>query len=88
MLLEIAEVPLSPYPDWLIFLRLIIPSNQIIVSNQLILQPCAFICDKSLHSYNLLFLSATIVAGELAEIECADVKLGLHAFSRYAIQVR
>ena len=37
-------------------------------------QPRAFIRDKSFHSYNLLFLSATIVAGELAEIECADNK--------------
>ena len=37
-------------------------------------QPRAFIHDKSFHSYNLLFLSATIVAGELAEIECADSK--------------
>ena len=36
---EIAEMPLPPYPDWPIFLRLIIPGNQIIVSNQLILQP-------------------------------------------------
>ena len=72
MLLEIAEVPLSPYPDWLIFLRLIIPGNQIIVSNQLMLQTRAFIRDKSLHSYNLLFLSATIVAGEIAESECAN----------------
>ena len=71
---EIAEMPLPPYPDWPIFLRLIIPGNQIIVSNQLILQPRAFICDKSFLSYNLLFLSATIVAGELAEIECADSK--------------
>ena len=53
MLLEIAEMPLSPYPDWLIFLRLIIPGNQIIVSNQFLLQPGAFICDKALHPYNL-----------------------------------
>ena len=88
MLLEIAEMPLPPYPDWLIFLRLILPGNQIIVSNQFIFQPSAFIRDKSLHSYNLLFLSATIVAVGIAEIECADAKLGLHAFSRYAIQVR
>ena len=70
---EIAEMPLPPYPDWPIFLRLIIPGNQIIVSNQLILQPRAFIGDKSFHSYNLLFLSATIVAVGIAEIECIDV---------------
>ena len=38
------------------------------------LQTRAFIRDKSLHSYNLLFLSATIVAGEIAESECADSK--------------
>ena len=57
MLLEIAEMPLPPYPDWRISLRLIIPGDQIIVSNQLILQPRAFICNKYLHSYNLLFLS-------------------------------
>ena len=31
MLLEIAEVPLSPYSDWLIFLRLIISDNQVTV---------------------------------------------------------
>ena len=74
MLLEIAEMPLSPYPDWRISLRLILPGNQIIVSNQLTLQPCAFIRDKSFRSYNLLFIFATIVAGELAEIECADSK--------------
>ena len=73
MLLEIAAMPLPPYPDWPIFLRLIIPGNQIIVSNQLILQPRAFICDKSFLSYNLLFLSATIVAVGIAEIECIDV---------------
>lgn len=30
--------------------------------------------DKSLHSYNLQFLSATIVAVGIAEIECADSK--------------
>ena len=74
MLLEIAEMPLPPYPDWLIFLRLIIPGNQVIVSNQFIFQPCAFIRDKSFHSYNLLFLSAIIVAGGIAEIECAGSK--------------
>ena len=67
-------MPLSPYPDWLIFLRLVLPGDQIIVSNQFIFQPCAFICDKSLHLYNRLFLSATIVAGGLAEIECSDSK--------------
>ena len=72
MLLETAEMPLPPYPDWPIFLRLIIPGNQIIVSNQFIFQPCAFICDKSLHLYNLLFLSAIIIAGKIAEIECAN----------------
>ena len=37
-------------------------------------QSRAFIRDKSFHSYNLLFLSATIVAEELVEIECADSK--------------
>ena len=37
-------------------------------------QPCAFIRDKSFDSYNLLFLSAIIVAGGIAEIECADSK--------------
>lgn len=73
MLLEIAEMPLPPYPDWPLFLRLIIPGNQIIVSNQFIFQPSAFIRDKSLHSYNLRFLSATIVAVGIAEIECIDV---------------
>ena len=31
MLLEIAEVPLPPCPDWLIFLRLIISDNQVTV---------------------------------------------------------
>ena len=30
--------------------------------------------NSSAHSYNLLFLSATIVAGELAQIECTDSK--------------
>ena len=50
------------------------PVNRTKVSNQFIFQPCAFIHDKSFHSYNLLFLSATIVAEELAEIECADSK--------------
>ena len=39
---EIAEMPLSPYPDWLLF-RLIVPGNQIIVTDQFIFQPCAFI---------------------------------------------
>ena len=53
MLLEIAEMPLSPYPDWLLFFRLIISDDQVIVSDQFILQPGAFICDKALHPYNL-----------------------------------
>lgn len=35
-------------------------------------QPRAFIRDKSFHSYNPLFLSLTIVAGGIAEIECTD----------------
>ena len=75
MLLEIAEVLLSPYSDWLLLLlQLVLPGNQIIVSNQLIFQPRAFIGDKSFHSYNLLFLSAITVAGEIAESECADSK--------------
>ena len=74
MILEIAEMPLPPYPDWLISLQLILPGDPIIVSNQLILQTCAFIRDKSFRSYNILFIFATIVAGELAEIECADSK--------------
>lgn len=51
MLLEIAEMPLPPYPDWRISLRLIIPGNQIIVSNQLILQARAFISTLRLVGY-------------------------------------
>ena len=76
MLLEIAEMPLPPYPDWPIFLRLIIPGNQVIVTDQFIFQPSAFIGDKSLsfHSYNLLFLSAIIVARETGKIECAEAE--------------
>ena len=49
MLLEIAEVPLPPCPDWLIFLRLIISDNQIIVTDQFIFQPCAFIGNVLFH---------------------------------------
>ena len=47
---------------------------QVAVSNQFILQSCAFICDNFFHSYNLLFLSAIVVAGGIAGIECADSK--------------
>ena len=31
-------------------------------------------CKEKVNSYNLLFIFATIVAGELAESECADSK--------------
>ena len=49
-------------------------ADQVAVSNQFIFQPRAFIRDKFFHSYNLLFLSAIIAAGGIAEIECADSK--------------
>ena len=42
-------MPLSPYPDWLIFLRLIISDNQVIVTDQFIFQPCAFIGNVLFH---------------------------------------
>lgn len=53
MLLEIAEMPLPPYPDWPIFLRLIIPGNQVIVTDQFIFQPCASIGNIVLHHQRL-----------------------------------
>ena len=34
----------------------------------------SFICDESLHSHNLPFLSVITAAGGIAEIECADSK--------------
>ena len=51
-----------------------IPGDQAAVADQLIFQPCAFIRDKSFHSYRLLFLSAIIAAGGIAEIECMNGK--------------
>ena len=67
VIFQIAKMSLPPYPDWLLFfLRLIVSGDKVIVTDKLIFQPCAFIRDKSFHSYNLLFLSAIIVAGELA----------------------
>ncbi len=53
-------MPLPPCPDWLIFLWLIVPGNEIIVSNQFILQPCAFIGNvlfhhQRLHPHNIDF---------------------------------
>ena len=49
-------------------------AGQVVVSDQFIFQPGAFIRDKFFHSYNLLFLSAIIAAGGIAEIECTDSK--------------
>ena len=56
MLLEIAEVPLSPYPDWQIFLRLIISDDQVVVPDKLIVQACPFVCDDFFHCSVLLMI--------------------------------
>ena len=56
MLLEIAEVPLSPYPDWLIFLRLVLPGDKVVVPDKLIVQACPFVCDDFFHCSVLLMI--------------------------------
>ena len=51
MLLEIAEVLLSPYSDWLlIFLRLVLPGDKVVVPDKLIAQACPFVCDCLLYT--------------------------------------
>ena len=59
LLLEIAAMPLPPYPDWLLF-RLILSGNQVVVTDQLIFQPSAFIGNvlfphQCLHPHNIDF---------------------------------
>ena len=50
MLLEIAEVLLSPYSDWLLFLlRLVLPGDKVVVPDKLIVQACPFVCDDFFH---------------------------------------
>ena len=57
MLLEIAEVPLSPYSDWLlIFLRLVLPGDKVVVPDKLIVQACPFVCDDFFHCSVLLMI--------------------------------
>ena len=56
MLLEIAEVPLSPYPDWLILLRLVLPGDKVVVPDKLIVQACPFVCDDFFHCSVLLMI--------------------------------
>ena len=56
MLLEIVEMPLSPYPDWLIFLRPIIPGDKVVVPDKLIVQACPFVCDDFFHCSVLLMI--------------------------------
>lgn len=53
---EIAEVPLSPYPDWLIFLRLVLPGDKAVVPDKLIVQACPFACDEFFHCSVLLMI--------------------------------
>ena len=55
VIFQIAKMTLSPYPDWLlIFLRLIISGYNLIVTDQLIFQPCAFIYNVLFHKNSLL----------------------------------
>ena len=55
MLLEIAEMPLTPYPYRLLFfLWLIISGDNVIITDQLIFQSCAFICHVFFHKNSLL----------------------------------
>ena len=57
MLLEIAEVPLSPYSDWLlIFLRIVLPGDKVVVPDKLIVQACPFVCDDFFHCSVLLMI--------------------------------
>ena len=56
MLLEIAEVPLPPCPDWLIFLRLVLPGDKVVVPDKLIVQACPFVCDDFFHCSVLLMI--------------------------------
>ena len=53
---EIAEVPLSPYLDWLIFLRLVLPGDKVVVPDKLIVQACPFVCDEFFHCSVLLMI--------------------------------
>ena len=57
MLLEIAEVLLSPYSDWLLFLlRLVLPGDKVVVPDKLIVQACPFVCDDFFHCSVLLMI--------------------------------
>ena len=57
MLLEIAEVLLPPYSDWLlIFLRLVLPGDKVVVPDKLIAQACPFVCDDFFHCSVLLMI--------------------------------
>ena len=56
MLLEIAEVLLPPYPDWLIFLRIVLPGDKVVVPDKLIVQACPFVCDDFFHCSVLLMI--------------------------------